>query len=55
MKEIADVISKMPLKKEFCDLPVEDCYNWLKINCEKGYGQVDEFLEKYGHRGVQEV
>lgn len=45
----------MPSKKEFCDLPVENCYDWLKLNCKKGYGLVNAFIKKYGHRGVQEV
>lgn len=55
VKTIAGVISEMPSEKEFCDLPVENCYNWLKLNCETGYTQVGEFIKKYGHRGVQEV
>lgn len=45
----------MSTKKEFCELPVENCYDWLKVNCPKGYDQVKNFIEKYGHRGVQEV
>lgn len=45
----------MPSKDEFCTLAIENCYDWLKLNCEKGYHQVNDFLETYGHRGVQEV
>jgi len=45
----------LPSKKEFYDLPVENCRNWLKLNCEKAHTQMEEFIEKYGHRGVQEV
>lgn len=45
----------MPSKKEFCNLSVENCYDWLKLNCAKGYDQVNDFIKKYGHRGVQEV
>lgn len=45
----------MPSKKEFCDLPVENCNEWLKLNCDKGYDKVEDFIKKYGHRGIQEV
>ncbi|VVC45766.1 ATP-grasp fold, subdomain 1,PEP-utilising enzyme, mobile domain,Pyruvate phosphate dikinase [Cinara cedri] len=55
IQAITSVISEMPTKKEFCDLPVENCYDWLKYNCQKAYGQVEDFLNKYGHRGVQEL
>ncbi|XP_026822720.1 uncharacterized protein LOC113560827 [Rhopalosiphum maidis] len=55
IQAIAGVISEMPSKKEFCDLPVENCNDWLKLNCEKGYGQVKYFIQKYGHRGAQEL
>lgn len=54
-KAIAGVISEMPSKNEFCDLPVEKCFDWLKLNCEIGYIQVEDFIKKYGHRGIQEV
>uniref|UniRef100_A0A2H8TRJ0 Putative phosphoenolpyruvate synthase n=1 Tax=Melanaphis sacchari TaxID=742174 RepID=A0A2H8TRJ0_9HEMI len=55
IQAIAGVISEMPSKKEFCDLPVERCNDWLKLNCEKGYGQLENFIKKYGHKGVQEL
>lgn len=55
VKAIAKVISEMPSKKEFCDLPVQDCNDWLKFNCDKGYSLVMEFIKNYGHRGIQEV
>ncbi|XP_016663303.2 uncharacterized protein LOC100569517 [Acyrthosiphon pisum] len=55
IQAIASVVSKMSSKKEFCDLPVENCNDWLKVNCEKGYDQVEDFIQKYGHRGVQEL
>lgn len=45
----------MSSKKDFCDLPAENCYDWLKCNCKKAYDQVEDFIKKYGHRGVQEV
>ncbi|CAI6346497.1 unnamed protein product [Macrosiphum euphorbiae] len=55
IQAIASVVSEMSSKKEFCDLPVENCNDWLKLNCEKGYDQVEDFIQKYGHRGVQEL
>jgi len=55
LQDISDIISKTPSKKEFCDSPIENCYDWLKLNCVKGFDQVKEFIEKYGHRGVQEL
>ncbi|CAH1725995.1 unnamed protein product [Aphis gossypii] len=55
IQAIADVISEMPSKKEFCDLPVENCNEWLKLNCDKGYDKVEDFIKKYGHRGIQEL
>lgn len=45
----------MSTKDDFCNLPVQNCYDWLKLNCEGGYGKVEDFIKKYGHRGVQEV
>ncbi|XP_022162684.1 uncharacterized protein LOC111028371 isoform X1 [Myzus persicae] len=55
IQTIAAIVSEMSSKKEFCDLPVENCNDWLKLNCEKGYAQVEDFIKKYGHRGVQEL
>ncbi|XP_060861181.1 uncharacterized protein LOC132938394 isoform X3 [Metopolophium dirhodum] len=55
IQAIASVVSEMSSKKEFCDLPVENCNDWLKLNCEKCYDQVEDFIQKYGHRGVQEL
>ncbi|XP_025408161.1 uncharacterized protein LOC112681979 [Sipha flava] len=55
IQDIACVISEMSNKEDFCNLPVENCYDWLKLNCEKGYDKVQDFINKYGHRGVQEL
>lgn len=45
----------MSTKEDFCNLPIQNCYDWLKCNCEKGFDRVENFIKKYGHRGVQEV
>ncbi|XP_050419567.1 uncharacterized protein LOC126832726 isoform X2 [Adelges cooleyi] len=55
LQGVASVLSGKIDKQIFCNLPVQQCHSWLKDNCEEGYRLVEEFIRKYGHRGVQEL
>ncbi|XP_050541906.1 prodigiosin synthesizing transferase PigC-like isoform X3 [Daktulosphaira vitifoliae] len=55
LMEIANALSQEIEKTEFCKLPLHDCHNWIKSNSKKCHRLIEDFIVKFGHRGVQEL
>lgn len=55
IKNIADSIEDANKREEFLDIESKSAVKWLKENCPSAFNLFNDFMERHGHRSMNEL
>lgn len=55
IKNIADSIAVAEKHEKFCEVDSKAAVEWLNENCASAYNLFNEFMERHGHRSINEL